>query len=251
MLTRSVNSEMRKVIGQINQHGVSILLVEQNVQLSLEIADFAYIIELGNIANEGLAEELHEEVGIDPSTRAQLTTIRDSASRASTIVTDLLKFARQSTPEMQRRDMRETVQSSLRLTEYLTRKGKIEVAVELPDQPVMMAFDAQQIEQVLSNLVTNAYQAMPDGGQLSINSQAHNDEVIVAVSDTGYGIPPENMNRLFEPLFTTKAKGIGLGLAVSKNLLEANGGSIEVESEAGKGSTFTITLPLESRKKVK
>ncbi|UCF60592.1 MAG: HAMP domain-containing protein [Anaerolineaceae bacterium] len=194
---------------------------------------------------KGLAEELHEEVGIDPSTRAQLTTIRDSASRASTIVTDLLKFARQSTPEMQRRDMRETIQSSLRLTEYLTRKGKIEVTVELPDQPVMMAYDAQQIEQVLINLITNAVQAMQHGGSLRVNLTKSGSKVAIAVQDTGTGIPKQNLNRIFDPFFTTKpeGEGTGLGLSVSYGIVSRHGGTIEVESELGWGTTFNVFLP--------
>lgn len=194
---------------------------------------------------KGLAEELHEEVGIDPSTRAQLTTIRDSASRASTIVTDLLKFARQSTPEMQRRDMRETIQSSLRLTEYLTRKGKIEVSVELPDQPVMMSYDAQQIEQVLINLISNAVQAMQHGGSLRVDLNKTGGKVVIAVQDTGSGIPKQNLNRIFDPFFTTKpeGEGTGLGLSVSYGIVSRHGGTIEVESELGWGTTFTVFLP--------
>ena len=196
---------------------------------------------------KGLAEELHEEIGIDPSTRAQLATIRDSASRASNIVTDLLKFARQSTPEMQRRDMRETIQSSLRLTEYLTRKGKVEVIVDLPDQPVMVTYDAQQIEQVLINLFTNAVQAMEHGGSLRINLGRAKGVIAIAVQDTGMGIPKQNINRIFDPFFTTKpeGEGTGLGLSVSFGIVSRHGGTIEVESELGWGTTFTVLLPEE------
>ena len=196
---------------------------------------------------KGLAEELDEEIGIDPSTRAQLTTIRDSASRASTIVTDLLKFARQSTPEMQRRDMRETLQSSLRLTEYLARKGKIEVSVELPDQPIMMAYDAQQIEQVLINLISNAIQAMQHGGSLRVGLNKTSGKVAITVQDTGTGIPKQSLKRIFDPFFTTKpeGEGTGLGLSVSYGIVSRHGGTIEVESELGWGTTFTVFLPEE------
>jgi signal transduction histidine kinase len=84
---------------------------------------------------------------------------------------------------------------------------------------------------------------MKDGGHLTISAVPQNDFIAIAVKDTGVGIPPGNMSKLFEPLFTTKTKGIGLGLAVSKKLIEANGGRIDVGSEAGKGSTFTFWLP--------
>jgi signal transduction histidine kinase len=108
------------------------------------------------------------------------------------------------------------------------------------------------VEQVLGNLVVNACQAMvstsstkgvPKGSRLTLTATRKEKMVAIAVQDTGVGIPPENMAKLFEPLFTTKAKGIGLGLAVSRKLAEANEGRIEVESEPGKGSTFTLYLP--------
>jgi signal transduction histidine kinase len=127
----------------------------------------------------------------------------------------------------------------------------------------------------MGNLITNAYQAMPDGGQLTIMAAVPGDQlsvtseqspisnlqspipnlqslISISITDTGFSISEENLERIFEPLFTTKARGIGLGLAVSRNLVEANGGSIEVESpstglrtgEEGKGSTFTVRLPI-------
>jgi len=114
-----------------------------------------------------------------------------------------------------------------------------EIAPDLP--PVYV--DPRQMGQVLGNLVTNAYQAMKEGGNLTISAQAEEGQVSLSVADTGCGIPPENMAKLFEPLFTTKARGIGLGLAVTRILVEANGGSIEAESEMGQGSTFTVILP--------
>ena len=106
-----------------------------------------------------------------------------------------------------------------------------------------MYVDARQIVQVLTNLFTNGHQAMPDGEDLTVNAQGEKNKVRLSVSDTGSGISDENLEKIFEPLFTTKAKGIGLGLAVTKNLVEANDGTIEVESEEGKGSTFTVKLP--------
>jgi signal transduction histidine kinase len=98
---------------------------------------------------------------------------------------------------------------------------------------------------VLGNLITNAHEAMHEGGRLAFSAGAEQETVVLSVVDTGRGIRPEHINKLFEPLFTTKARGIGLGLAVSRDLVEANGGSIHAESEGvpGKGSTFTMRLP--------
>jgi signal transduction histidine kinase len=196
---------------------------------------------------KGLAEELHEEFGLDPTTRDQLKTIRLSATKANTIVTDLLKFARQSTPDLHRRDMRETIHSSLRLTEYLTRKGGVEVVVDMPEDPVMVTYDAQQIEQVLINLISNAVHAMKNGGTLRVNLGQADRAVAIAVQDTGTGIARDNLPRIFDPFFTTKpeGEGTGLGLSVSYGIVSNHHGQIDVESKLGWGTTFTILLPEE------
>jgi signal transduction histidine kinase len=121
--------------------------------------------------------------------------------------------------------------------------------------PVILA-DPDQLAQVFGNLIRNAIQAMPEGGRLTVETSEVSDSPLlsgvgpgvwwmaVSITDTGVGIPQENLDKLFEPLFTTKAKGIGLGLAVTKTLVEGHGGSIEVESEVGKGTTFTVRLPI-------
>jgi signal transduction histidine kinase len=194
---------------------------------------------------KGLAEELYEENESDGYTRDGLATIRDSATKANTIVTDLLKFARQSAPEMDRRDLRETIHSVLRLTEYLTRKANVGIIVDLTKRPVMVRYDAQQIEQVLINMITNAVQAMPDGGSIRISLEETREEVQILIKDTGEGIPGENIGLIFDPFFTTKpeGEGTGLGLSVSYGIIARHGGRIEVESEVGKGTTFTIYLP--------
>ena len=104
--------------------------------------------------------------------------------------------------------------------------------------------DPTLIRRALANLVNNAIQAMPDGGTLELTAQKMEHEVAISVTDTGKGIPEEVKSKLFTPLVTTKAKGQGLGLAVVKRLVEALGGSITFDSELGKGTKFTITLPL-------
>ncbi len=196
---------------------------------------------------KGLAEELGEEFGLDPTTRDQLKTIRESASKASTIVTDLLKFARQSTPEMERHDLKETIESSVRLTEYLARKSNVQVKLDLPRTPVMVTYDAQQIEQVLMNLISNAIQAIKNGGAVRINLSEASGAVAIAVQDNGIGIPEKNLQRIFDPFFTTKpeGEGTGLGLSVSFGIITRHRGRIEVDSKPGLGTTFTILLPID------
>jgi len=112
--------------------------------------------------------------------------------------------------------------------------------------PIMLA-DPDQLAQVFGNIILNAVQAMSEGGRLVVKSEVCTPEwVAVSFADTGVGIPKENLDKLFEPLFTTKAKGVGLGLALTKTLVEGHGGSIEAESEVGVGTTFTVRLPVSS-----
>jgi signal transduction histidine kinase len=109
--------------------------------------------------------------------------------------------------------------------------------------PVTVRADRDMLRQVLLNLVGNAYQAMPDGGELVVRVTERDGTVRVAVTDTGSGMDEDTRSRLFEPFFTTKARGVGLGLAVSKRIVEAHQGTIDVESVPGRGTTFTVGIP--------
>ena len=178
----------------------------------------------------------------DESTQEYLNMISSEVRGASKIISDLLDFSRTRMPERQEIGVSELV------AQVLERKPppeNVQVKTEFPEDLSEIYVDPGQINQVLINLVVNAYQAMLEGGKLVIKAEVKSDKVRLAIKDDGSGISEDHMTKLFEPLFTTKTKGIGLGLAVSKNLVETNGGTIEVESVKGVGSTFTITLPTE------
>ncbi len=115
------------------------------------------------------------------------------------------------------------------------------------DLPNVMA-DPLQIQQVLANLITNAVQAMPDGGTVTVDANAEKECIVMTVADTGTGIPPEVMASMFKPFFTTKHVGTGLGLSIVQRLVRGHGGLCEVSSEPGKGAVFTVRLPAEKRK---
>ena len=157
-----------------------------------------------------------------------------------------MKFARQSELEMARNDIRESIESTLRLAAFPIRKAHVEVIKDLPQEPVNMDYDHRQIEQVLLNLVHNAVQAMPEGGELRVNLSQTNGVAAIAIQDSGTGIPPEIMNSIFDPFFTTKpeGEGTGLGLSVSYGIVSHHDGRIEVDSEVGEGTTFTVLLPV-------
>jgi two-component system NtrC family sensor kinase len=198
---------------------------------------------------KGLAEELLDDPLEGAGAIEAYRQIRDNATRANSIVTDLLVFARESATAMTRRDLRETIEGSLRLTDYLLRKGKVRVEKALPPAPLYVTYDPQQIQQVLINLIQNAVQAMPDGGSLKVALKVADSKAVVTVRDSGVGISPEVMPRIFDPFFTTKpeGQGTGMGLAVSYGILTRHGGQIEAESQPGQGATFTLSLPIEAR----
>ena len=171
-----------------------------------------------------------------------LNIIENEARTSDKIITDLLDFARVKSVDRQPVSVPEVIHQTLN---RFPVPPSVEKVLTIPfDLPRIFA-DPHHMVQILGNLTVNACQALPDtGGRLEISAALRHDMVSIAIHDNGVGISPENMNKLFEPLFTTKIKGIGLGLAVSRKLAEANGGRIEVKSEAGQGSTFTVWIPV-------
>ncbi|NJD08668.1 MAG: PAS domain S-box protein [Methylococcaceae bacterium] len=169
-----------------------------------------------------------------------LGIIDGEVGSADRIVGDLLDSVRTRSPDRLPVDLGQLIQKTL---ETCQRPSRVEVGLAIPaDLPPLLA-DPLQLQQVLRNLISNAYEAMPEGGILRLEANQDDGWIVVAVRDTGVGLSPVHRDQLFQPLFTTKARGIGLGLVVVKNLMEANGGRIEVDSQPGKGTTFTLWLP--------
>jgi signal transduction histidine kinase len=173
--------------------------------------------------------------------REYLDIIEKETRTSDKIVTDLLDFTRIKSVDREKASVPELVRQTL---ERYPAPSSVEVTLEIPTGLPEIYADPQQVVQILINLVTNACQAMTQGGKLTVSATRQSDMICIDVQDTGPGIPPENMDKLFQPLFTTKSRGIGLGLAVSRKLAEANGGRIEAESAVGQGSTFSVYLPV-------
>jgi PAS domain S-box-containing protein len=178
----------------------------------------------------------------DPEVKETLEILEKEVATSENVISSLLDFARAKPPTRRRVDTNEVIQEAL---SRVTVPENVEVVSQLDGRLPAILADPDQLGQVFGNIILNAVQAMPEGGQLTIKSEVPSAEwVAVSFTDTGAGIPEENLDKLFEPLFTTKAKGIGLGLAVTKTLVEGHGGSIEVESEVGVGTTFMVRLPM-------
>ena len=195
-----------------------------------------------------------QEMPRDDGGRARRQEISDSldliaseSRRCGDLVKNLLTFSRTTPINLQPANLNQVVDRSLRLVQHQLDLAGIQVQPQLdPDLPPVVC-DAAQIEQVILALVLNALDAMPQGGNLWIvTSFSHEpDNVRIVVRDDGSGIPPEILPRIFEPFLTTKetGRGVGLGLAISRSILERHSGSIAVESDVGRGTTFTVTLP--------
>jgi signal transduction histidine kinase len=187
----------------------------------------------------------------DPKLRA-LAVIQQETARMGTLVANLLQFSRRSQPQMSSLDVREEIENTLSLVHYHLRNHRITVVREFaPDVPMMLA-DRQQLRQVFLNLITNASDAMPHGGTLTIHVTTSVlatavPAVVIEFVDTGVGIPPAQLPRVMEPFFTTKAegKGTGLGLAICRRIVQECHGTFDLTSAVDQGTTVRLTLPIQ------
>ncbi len=178
---------------------------------------------------------------------ANLAEIETAVNYCSDIIRGLLDFARQSPPLMRPVTISRTIDKAMSLVGHQARMKNIKVTREESSSLPLVIGDFNQLLQVFINLTVNAIQSMTEGGRLVISSRVGEKEwVEVSFQDTGCGISAENLEKLFTPFFTTKedVKGVGLGLAVSHGIIERHGGRIEVESQEGQGSIFTVYLPV-------
>lgn len=176
--------------------------------------------------------------------------IQAESNRIAGIVRQLLDFARHNPPKRASVDLRIVLERTVALLETLTEKNKVSIKHSFEGDPPFTAFvDEAQIQQVLTNLIVNAMQAMPNGGKIDIrlaNLEVDAEAFVqIKIQDQGTGMEDATVNQIFEPFFTTKevGQGTGLGLSIAHGMIEEHGGTIEVESEPGVGSTFRVLLP--------
>lgn len=240
------------------------------IEVSMDITDKKRALEamcqseklaaVGQLA-AGIAHELNNPLGnilgyaklllMDHNTtgfqREKLEVIIEQAKRGSSIIKGLLEFSHQKMPVFWKISLNTCIERAIQSLKDEIKSNNIEVLKRLGAVPYVMA-DPKQMEQVIYNVLLNAVQAMEGkGGTVEIKSEALNGSVEVTIKDNGPGIPREHLSRIFEPFFTTKpvGKGTGLGLSICSELVKNHGGSIFVESEIGRGTTFSIIIPIE------
>jgi two-component system NtrC family sensor kinase len=198
----------------------------------------------------GFSEIVLDELAEDSPHRTELEMVLQEARRASGVVRRLLDFSRQGERLRASADLNEVVNDVIALTRHLILTNDVILKLELDDNLPWISIDTNQMKQVLLNLIHNALQAMKNGGELIVSTyparRESRDWIVMSVKDNGTGIPHEDQIRIFEPFFTTKGDrgGTGLGLSVTYGIVTDHGGSIEISSKLGNGSTFDVWLPL-------
>jgi PAS domain S-box-containing protein len=255
------NLSIAPLIGQEQEtYGTVVILadISERVKLEDQLVQSEKLASIGMLA-AGVAHEVNtpltgissyaqlllQKYPAEHPDRKVLERIESQTFRASRIVNALLNLARQKQSELAPLDLHMILAETLALLEHELKKSRVKVARELAaDLPAVLG-DSNKLQQVFLNLILNSRDAMPEGGTVTLRTRFHSGRVEVEVADTGAGIPPEALPKIYDPFFTTKriGEGTGLGLALSYGIVRDHGGTIEVESEVGRGTTMTLNFP--------
>ncbi len=199
----------------------------------------------------GWIEDLLEEEDIKESEnfeefQTSVQKIEEHVERARKVVHNMLGFARKMEPRLEDVDINDTINQTVTILENSARTNNIEIQTDLSGRLPIIASDQAQLQQVFLNLLTNAIDAIGKDGLVGIKSRRLDSQICVSIKDDGPGIPAEKQKNVFDPFFTTKevGKGTGLGLSVGYSIIEKMGGTIRLKSQVGKGTTFTVEVPV-------
>lgn len=248
---RHSESELRQERDRVKKNMDQLVLTQEKLVISERFAaigeaaaHLTHEIKNPLMLIGGFAHQILRTLPDDDQRREKLRIITCEAKRLEAMLMEVRDFTRPPQPKKTDANVNETVRDVVGLFQEYFQAQHIRLDLQLASDLSPCRFDPNQIKQVLLNLVKNAIEAMPKGGTLTIGSQTENSYLHVMVADTGEGIAPDKMKKLFHPFFTTKQKGTGLGLAVSYKIIQDHGGEILAESREGEGSRFIFTLPL-------
>jgi two-component system sensor histidine kinase HydH len=230
--------------------------------LEIEIQQKNKLAAVGNLA-AGVAHEVRNPLSSIRGYAAYFGSLFDSDSdnkkaanimaeevdRVNRVISELLEFARPMELELQEVEIFDLVDKALRLIKYEAEMARVNIAKSIASDIPKVAMDKDRFTQVLLNIFINGIQAMKAGGDLTVEVFTRENKLTFQISDTGDGISAEDQANIFNPYFTTKKKGAGLGLAIAFKIIESHGGSIKIESAKGKGTMFVISIPLDQNKK--
>jgi len=245
--------EIGEVVQAINNMADSL---KEKKRLQEELMRSERLVALGRLVT-GVAHELRNPLGIVkatvqvmegefkslPEIKEYTRVICEQIDRGNKVIQELLDFGRPSKPIVSPTDLNALLESVLTFTYPMLRQNKIQLAKDFASDLPPAAIDGDRIKQVFVNLILNAIQAMPGGGKLTIQTRAEKDTIQVHFTDTGKGIDPRNLPRIFDPFYSTKEDGAGLGLSISHQIVHMHGGKIWVAETSPSGTTFTVSLP--------
>jgi two-component system, NtrC family, sensor kinase len=195
----------------------------------------------------GVIEIISRDLPPNSPARSVIKDAKEEAIQINRILTELLEIARPKPPQFRVGDLCSTVEHAVMFARQQAITKRIMVELEIKDTILPVEHDPNQINQVLLNLLLNAIQSMDKPGVIRVSMQSDEDDVLITVADEGKGIPPEHLTNIFRPFFTTKGHGTGLGLSLARRMVEAHSGHIDVTSVVGKGTQFSVRLPVKSR----
>lgn len=179
----------------------------------------------------------------DPQRQEFIDIILDEIDRVNNIVEEFMVLAKPKAVELEERNIIPIVQNVVSMLKFEARKRNVKLEFDTVEEIVQIECDENRLKQVFLNFIKNGIEAMPDGGDLRVKAEIHDENIVISIQDTGVGIPPETLKKIGEPFYTTKKNGNGLGLMVSFKIIESHNGKVYIESEQNKGTTFKILLP--------
>jgi len=239
----NVAAELQRAYDELRATVEQLLIADRHSSLGRMSAAIVHEIRNPLGAIKGAAEALESSV---PRERKEfLDIIKLESDRLNGLVADFLRFARPRSPEMLPTPPHEVIDSVVKLARKQAEQSRVQIEIFAADDLPLVMMDAEQMKQVLLNLILNAIDAMPKGGFLTINVDRNGDGLVIAVKDTGEGIDPAVRATLFSPFVTTKTRGSGLGLAIAHRLVGQHGGRIMADDAVGGGAVFQVWLPLD------
>jgi len=231
-------------LGEVKSLQAEIQRSERLAALGRMVAGMAHEIRNPLNSIRGFSQHLQSRFADDSSERRSVDTIVREVDRLNRVITELLDFSRPKEPDLSETDLNEIVRSTTILIEGEVASQGVTAVEDLKPQGVHIMGDADSLKQLLLNLLLNAIQAMSDGGVLTVSTSTSAERGILTVSDTGPGIEEADLDRIFEPFYTTRETGTGLGLSIVHRIVQDHGGEVRVETSRGQGTTFVIRFPL-------
>ena len=232
-------------------HDAEMLQAEHLATMGELAAGVAHEIRNPLAGIAGAIEIITKDFPKDHPDREVMEDLRQEVRRIEKVLNDMLAYARPKPPQFGRADLKDTFARTLHLARQQTGSKNVEFSIQVPPDLPAFRMDSEQLHQVLLNLVLNGVQAIEREGKITVAAKVdapggpgQADLVEISVSDTGVGVPPESLERIFRPFYTTKRGGTGLGLSLCRRIIRQHGGTLSVESKLGKGSRFIIRLPM-------